>query len=112
QGLVGQVLHRVLLGRGGDAIRRARIVHDRIGWKAELARRRDDPAAPVAEGIAIRRDGDRRVGDEVIRNNEVGDTRKMDVYRQYHRHWLGAVVEVFVADPDVHKDPSPVVTQN
>src|SRR4029450_11692053 len=98
--------------RAASVSRRARIVYDRSGRKSELALRRDDPAAPVAEGIAIRRDGDRRVGDEVIRNNEVGDTRKMDVYRQYHRHWLGAVVEEFVADPDVHKEPSPVVTQH
>ena len=31
QGLLGQVLRRVLLGRGGDHIWRTRIVHDRIG---------------------------------------------------------------------------------
>lgn len=31
QGLLGQILHWVLLGRGGDDICLARIVHDRIG---------------------------------------------------------------------------------
>ena len=47
-----------------------------------------------------------RIGGEVIRDHNIGSTRIMDVDHQQHWRVLRAVVNEFVADPDLHPRPS------
>jgi hypothetical protein len=95
----------------GDAVRGAGIVQDRIGGEPGLARRGDDPTAPVAEAVAVGSDGKRGSGDEVIGNDDVGDAGGMDVQCQDHRRRLRAVVEQLVADSELH-DQAPFRTSS
>ena len=102
QGLVRQILHRVLHRRRVDRIGGARIVDHRIGAKAGLAGRGHHPAAPVAEAVAVGGDRQGRVGHEMVGAPQVGDARVVHVQGHDHRRRLRAVVDDVVADADLH----------
>ena len=102
KGVFGQVVHRVLLRRSFDPIGGPGIVDDRVGTEAHLTLGGDDPAAPVAETVAISFDGDGRVDHEVIGFQEVGYARVVDAQRQDHRSGLRTVVPKLKTDSDFH----------
>src|SRR5215510_11611500 len=70
--------------------------------EAHLAGGGHEAGAPVAEGVAIRRDRHGGFSDEVIRNDDVRGARVMHVDEQDHRRRLRTVVEEIIADTDVH----------
>ena len=73
-----------------------------VGAKPGRAGRRHQPAAPVAEAVAIGRDRQRRVGHQMVGALQVGDARVVHVQRQDHRRRLRAVVDDVEADADLH----------
>jgi hypothetical protein len=105
EAVLREILDRVLLRRGGDHVGLTAVVDDRVGGEPERARGRDDAAAPVAEGVAVRGDGDRGAGDEVIGHDQIGDAREVHVQHQDHRRRLDAVVLELVPEADFHAEP-------
>src|ERR1700738_2202262 len=92
----------MLRGRRDDHIGETAIAHRPIGREAHAAGRRDDPAAPVAEAIAISRDRYGRADSEVIGHYDVGRPRKMRAEHRDQRRWLRKVINHFEADTNLH----------
>ena len=105
QRLLGQRLDRRLLRARRDDVRQSGVVDQRIGADSSHAGRRDDAAAPVAEGIAIRADRQRRDRDQVIRPDDIGRPRVVDVQHEDHRCRLRTLVDQFTSDTDLHDLP-------
>src|SRR5260370_40421498 len=83
----------------------ARVLDDRGARDPDLALGCYDTAPPVAEAIAIGGYGDRRVRLYVIRNENIGCTRIVNIQHQHHRRRLRTVVDQLVAYPDLHHRP-------
>src|SRR6266850_866093 len=88
--------------RRANYIRLSRVLHERICGQPDQTLGCDDTAAPVAKAVAIGGEWDRRVGDQVVRNDDVGNARVVDAQGQDHRGRLRAVVNQFVAYADLH----------
>jgi hypothetical protein len=102
-----QVFNRVLSGRRNHGIWQAAVVDDVISGQTHVARGRDDPAAPVAEHVAVRRDRHRWAGDKMIRDNDVGGAG--EVHPQNQEHWcrLRKIVVHFESDTELHSKRFP-----
>jgi hypothetical protein len=94
QRLLGQVLDSVLLRRGDGRIGGATVPKHSARREADPAAGRHDPGAPIAETVAIARDGHHRVGAETVGKDDVGGAGIagiVNVQRQYHGvgwgHW-------------------------
>ena len=72
EGFLGQILHGVLPGCGHHLIGLAAISNYAVGRKAEAARGRENPMAPVPEGVAIFADGKPWLDGEAIGNDDIG----------------------------------------
>src|SRR5450756_1685631 len=66
------------------------------------AARRDDPAAPVAEAVAIGRDRHRRADGQVIGNDDIGCPGEMHAQHSDQGRRLWKVVDHLVADANLH----------
>ena len=89
QRLGGKLLDRMLDGsRERPAIPFAGIVDDRIGQNLEMAGRREEAIAPIAETIAIAFERDTRARDDIIRLFEIGCARIMHIEHDDHRRRL------------------------
>jgi hypothetical protein len=82
-----QVLDRRLLRPGRHDVGQAAVVDHTVGV-GDAAGRRDDPAAPVAEQVAVGGDRHRRVGDAVVGHQDVRHPRIVDVEHEDHRRRL------------------------
>ncbi len=109
-GLRRQILDRMLRGRRHDHIGQTAVAHRAVGGKAHPAGRRDDPAAPVAEAVAIGRDGHGRTGGEIIGHDDIGGAREMRAQHRDQRRRLRKVVDHLVADANFHANTlTPIV---
>src|SRR5450755_84242 len=102
QRLFRQVLYRMLLRRGYDGIRLAGVLDDGDVSNLELANGGNEPGAPVAEAVAIEGYRNGRVGGDVVRDEQIGCARVVDVQHQHHRRWLRTLVDQLVAHFDFH----------
>src|ERR1700730_17622302 len=97
-GLVRKLFHRDLAGNRYHRIELTRIGHDSVSRQAHMARRRENPAAPVAKTITVAGDRNRGDDDDVIRRRQIGNAREMDVEHRDQRSGLRKFVLQFVAD--------------
>ena len=95
-------LDRMLRRRGNDGIEFAAVVHHAVGGQAHPPRGCDDAAAPVAEQVAVGRDGHRGIAGEKIGNDDVGGAGKMRAQHHDHRRRLREFVEHFETDANLH----------
>jgi hypothetical protein len=102
QHIVGQLLDRHLAGMRHHPVGQSAIAHRRTGGQRDRTGRGHDAAAPIAEGIAVSGDRDRRVGRHDVRRIHVVNPRMMHVQHQHHRRRLETVIADFVTEPDVH----------
>ena len=98
-----QLAHLVLPRRRLDRIGQPAIGNDRVGGDFNLARRRHQPAAEVAERIQITRDRQRRPDAQVIGLDEVACTRRMHIEHQQHGSPLGKLIGKLEADAHFHE---------
>src|SRR3984893_16729762 len=98
-GLVRKLLHRDLAGARHHRIELTGIGHDSVSRQAHMARRRENPAAPIAKTITVAGDRNRGADDDVIRPRQIGDAREMDIEHCDQRSGLRELVLQFVADP-------------
>src|SRR5437660_4981301 len=75
------------------------IGHDSVSRQAHMARRRENPAAPIAKTITVAGDRNRVADDDVIRRRQIGNAREMDVEHCDQRSGLRELVLQFIADP-------------
>jgi hypothetical protein len=68
----------------------------------EFALRRDDTTALIAKAVPIIFDGDAGVGNEVVGNNQVSGTRRMDAQSENHRCLLRTAEDDVISDPKLH----------
>src|SRR5271165_3998908 len=92
----------MLRGPRGGQVRLPSIVDEAIGPQSGPAGRSDDAAAPIAEDITVGENRHRRVGHQVIGDDDVGCPREMDPEDHDHRCRLWKVVDQLVADTDFH----------
>ncbi len=105
-----QILDGVLHGRGNDHIGQAAVAHRAVRRETHTAGGGDNPAAPIAEAVAIGRDRHRRAGGEVIGHDDVGGARKMRAQHHDQGRRLRKVVNHLEADTNLHaKHPIPMV---
>jgi hypothetical protein len=98
-----QIFHGVLHCGRVDPLRQSTVLHERIGGNADVTQRCDDTTAPVAETVAVGGDRSRRAGQDVVRDDEVGDAGEMDVQRQDHGCRLRTLIDQLVSNPDLHQ---------
>jgi hypothetical protein len=73
--------------------------NDSVSRQAHMARRRENPAAPIAKTITVAGDRNRGADDDVIRRRQIGNAREMDVEHRDQRSGLRELVLQFIADP-------------
>jgi hypothetical protein len=78
QGVVGQILHSVLICVGSDHIRLARVIHDSFGGLPGSSRRSQDPTAPVTKAVAVCTDRDQWAGNKVVWRHQLRDACVVD----------------------------------
>src|SRR5467141_135709 len=105
QRFFGEIRHRKLLRLRNDRVGGSGIVHEGVGGDAHATPWRNDAGAPVAKAVAIGRYRDRRVDYQVVTADEIGHPCEVDVEVEYHRGWLGALVDHFEADANLHHGP-------
>lgn len=102
QGLLGQVLDKVLTGRRGHLVGLAGVPDDASAGDSNAPLGSHDPSAPVPEPVAICANRYARVGRHQIGNDDIGRTRIMDVQGENHRSGLRTLVDQFIANSDLH----------
>ena len=103
QRLLGQILDRDAARPRARPHRAGRCRRtDAVGRQPHAAGGRDDPAAPVAEAVAIGRDRHGGIGGQVIRHDDVGRPREMRAEHRDHRRCLRKVVDHLEADTNFH----------
>ncbi len=79
------------------------VAHDRVGLERETPGRRDEPVAPVPEGVTIPFEGHGWYRQHIVRSLEIGETRRVDIEHRDDRRVLHEVVGHFTADMDAHQ---------
>ena len=102
QSLFGQVLDRVLLRPLFDSVGRPRVADDRISPEMNFPLRSDDPAAPIAEPVAVGLYRCGRVDDERVGSQQVGDARIVNAQRQDHGSGFRAIVHDVETNTEFH----------
>jgi len=100
---VRQLRDLVLASHRLDRIGQSRIRDQRVGGDLELARRRHQPRAGVPERVLIARDRQRGRSAKLIRLEQVGYPRRMDVEHQHHRGARHKLIDEFEADTNLHE---------
>ncbi len=103
QRVVRQFCDFVLPRRQFDRIGQTRICDQGIRGNCELAHRRHQPRAHVAERIQVSREGQRGPGAKLIGLDDVGRTRRMHVEHQHHRRARDELVDDLEADTNLHR---------
>jgi hypothetical protein len=106
QHVVGQSFDRQLSGIFRDHIGQAGIAHQRMAAQRDAAGRRDQPAANIAEGVAIIVDGDIGIGDDGLGADDIAAARGMDRQHDHHRRRLRRGVGDLETDLDFHAHAS------
>src|SRR5208337_1077705 len=81
---------------------RAAVPYHGAARQADPALGSHDPGAPIAEAVAIGRGRHRGIGPQMVRKDDVGGARIVNVQRQYHGRRLVTFVDQLIADPDLH----------
>ncbi len=88
----------MLDGVGYDLVRLTSISDNAVATNAQPTCRRDQAIAPVAVRIMVGRTGDEGLRGEVVRNDQIGGPRMMNIHDENHGYCLRTVIYQFEAD--------------
>jgi hypothetical protein len=102
QGVVRKLSDFVLAGGRLDHVGQSRIRHQGVGANVQLARRRHQTGADVAERVEIAGERHRRRNAKLIGLDDVADARWMHVEHQHHRRARDELVGDLETNTDFH----------